>query len=178
MLGVIVFVASFLLLFIISLVAPVPPGQLLVEVFGNAESSYSIAGISEELVFFSMINGLFWGVIIVVVFSYLRGPSKGKVNLPVWVPRYVTSGNSETEHKTSSEYDELSFKVARKPHEAEIVEIVGAGYSKKLGKIGITTLDDLIYVGATAAGRNYLVQKTGVSPSTILYWVQQAEARK
>ena len=68
--------------------------------------------------------------------------------------------------------------MSKKPHNAEIAEIVGAGYSKKLGKIGIRTLDDLIYVGATSAGRNYMVQKTGVSPTTILYWVQQAEARK
>jgi hypothetical protein len=179
MIGAIVFVTSFLFLFIVTLFFPVlPPGQMLVEAFENAESNYLFVGFSEELIVASLINGLLWGVIIAVVFSYWRGPSKGKIDLPVWVPRYVTSDGSEVKEKASSKYSKSSFKKVRDSNVAELIDIVGPKIGRDLGKIGIRTLNDLTDVCATRTGQIYIAKKVGVSPLTVIYWVQQAEMRK
>jgi len=177
MLGVLVFVASFLFLFTITMIFPnMPPGQIVCDVLGNSEANYLIAGVSGDLLVVAMINGVVWGVIIVIVYSYLRGPQKGKVTMPVWVPGYTTSGSSTIEHKSPKQYDEPSFQTIRKTQDVETIEGIGYIYGRKLRKISIRTVDDLIQVGATRTGRNYLAKNTGVTPSTILNWIHQAKA--
>jgi hypothetical protein len=176
MLGALVFVASFVFLFIITLMFPnVPPGQIICEVLGNSETTHKIAGVSGELLVASMINGLIWGVIIVIVYSYLRGPSKGRISLPVWLPGYATSNNSRTEKKTTKQRDE-TFQEIRKPQDLESIEDIGYIYARRLRKLDINTVDDLIRVGSTKNGRNYLAGIIGVTPSTVLNWINQAEA--
>jgi len=98
MLGLCVFVASLLSLFTITLIFPnVPPGYLVVDFFRNSETTYMIAGISGDLLISAIINGLFWSVIILIIYSYLRGPQKGKRTLPSWVPGYATSNSSKND---------------------------------------------------------------------------------
>jgi len=177
MLGVLVFVASFLFLFIITLMFPnVPPGQIICDALGNSETSHSIEGVSGELLVASMINGLIWGVIIVIVYSYLRGPSKGRISLPVWLPGYATSHNSKTENKTAKQRDERSFQKIRKRQDLQSIEGIGYIYARRLRKLNINTVDDLISIASTQTGINYLSGIIGVTPSTILSWVHQAEA--
>jgi len=95
MLGLFVFVASFISLFTITLTFPnVPPGNFIVDLFRNSETNYLIAGISGDLLISALINGLVWSVIVIVIYCYLRGPEKEKT-LPVWVPGYATSRNSK-----------------------------------------------------------------------------------
>ena len=96
MLGLLVFVASFLFFFISTLEFPsIPPGQIVVDFFRNSETNYTIAGISGESLISAIINGLVWSTIILIIYSYLRGPQKGKRTLPAWVPRYATSNSSK-----------------------------------------------------------------------------------
>ena len=178
MLGAFVFVASFLFLFIITLMFPnVPPGQTICDVLGNSETTHQIAGVSGELLVASMINGLIWGIIIVIVYSYLRGPSKGKISLPVWLPGYANSHNSKTENKSPEQGDEPSFREIRKTQDLESIEGIGYIYTRRLRKLDINTVDDLISVASTKNGRNYLASIIGVTPSTLLNWIHQAEAR-
>ena len=96
MLGLFVFVASFISLFIITLIIPnVPPGYLVVDFFRDSETTYSIAGISGDILISAIINGLFWSITFFLIYSYVRGPQKGKRTLPLWVPGYATSNSSK-----------------------------------------------------------------------------------
>jgi hypothetical protein len=98
MLGILIFGASFLFLFSITLIVPnIPPGQLFVDFFGNIEQTYTFSGISGELLLVATINGLVWGLIILLIYSYYKGPQKEKNTLPVWVPGYATSRSSKKE---------------------------------------------------------------------------------
>ena len=96
MLGILVFAASFLFVFSITMIFPnVPPGQMVVDVFRNFETNYMLAGVSGELLIASIINGLVWGTIILIIYSYCRGPQKRKTTLPVWVPGHATARSSK-----------------------------------------------------------------------------------
>ena len=59
----------------------------------------------------------------------------------------------------------------------KIVEVEGIGpvYAKKLNDIGIKTTDDLLKEGATAKGRQILVEKTGINGKFILEWVNLSD---
>lgn len=96
MLGILIFGVAFFFVFSITLVIPnIPPGQILVNFFKNTETTYVLAGFSGEHLLVSTINGLIWGIIILLVYSYSRGPQKEKKTLPVWVPGYATSRSSK-----------------------------------------------------------------------------------
>ena len=96
MLGILIFAVAFFFVFSITLVIPnIPPGQILVNFFKNTETTYTLAGFSGELLLMATINGLIWGIIILLIYSYTRGPQKGKKTLPVWVPGYATSRSSK-----------------------------------------------------------------------------------
>lgn len=96
MLGLLVFVGSFISFFTITFIFPnMPPGTILVDFFRNSGTSYMIAGISGNLLLSAITNGLIWSTIIIVLYSYLRGPKKEKRHLPVWLPGYATSHSSK-----------------------------------------------------------------------------------
>ncbi|MCJ7721893.1 DUF4332 domain-containing protein [Candidatus Bathyarchaeota archaeon] len=63
------------------------------------------------------------------------------------------------------------------PTSARIIEIEGIGstYAKKLNAQGIKTTDDLLETGGTKQGRNELADKTGISETIILEWVNMAD---
>ena len=179
MLGALVFVASFLFLFIITMMFPsVPPGKMICDVFGNSETIYSLADVSGELILASVTNGLIWGAIIVIFYSYLRGPSKEKISLPVWLPGYAMSHNSKTENKSTKQQDKPSFQEIRKTQDLASIEGIGYIDARRLKKLDINTVDDLLHVASTRNGRKNLARLIGVPPSTVLNWVHQAEARK
>jgi hypothetical protein len=174
-----VLVISFLFLFGISLIFPeIPPGRTICDILGNSQTNYPILGISGEVILAGIINGLVFGVIIAILFSYFRGPPKGKVDLPVWVPRYTTSQNSTTECKSPKRNDNSSFQRLKKSQDIMVVPGIGYRYSDKFKKIGIETIDDLLYASSTKTGRNYLAKNIGVTPSTILRWTHQAKSNR
>lgn len=60
---------------------------------------------------------------------------------------------------------------------AKLVQIEGVGpaYAAKLEEIGISTTDQLLQRGATPQGRKEIAEQTGISPTLILRWVNQAD---
>ena len=177
MLVILVFVASFFVLFSATLVVfpSMPPGQLIIDVFGNSEADYLVAGVSAELVIAGLINGIVWGVVILLVYSYWRGPAKTKVNLPIWVPDYTTSRGSAVKDKSNKQHNRSSLPIVKEPQDITSVQGIGYIYGRKLRKIGINTVEDLLQKGSTITGRKELANKMDVTESTVLNWLRQAE---
>ena len=57
----------------------------------------------------------------------------------------------------------------------EDIEGIGPTYTKKLVAAGIKTTEDLLDAGATANGREELSEKTGISETLILEWVNLSD---
>lgn len=57
----------------------------------------------------------------------------------------------------------------------ESVEGIGAVYADKLRAAGVATTDALLELGATPAGRKELSEKSGISLSLILEWVNHVD---
>lgn len=55
------------------------------------------------------------------------------------------------------------------------IEGIGAAYKKKLKAAGIATTEKLLEVAATPKGRKELAEKTGISDTLILEWVNLAD---
>lgn len=55
------------------------------------------------------------------------------------------------------------------------VEGIGEVYAQKLKAAGVNTTDDLLKAGATPKGRKDLAEKTGISDTLILEWVNHAD---
>jgi predicted flap endonuclease-1-like 5' DNA nuclease len=57
----------------------------------------------------------------------------------------------------------------------ENIEGVGESYAHKLDDGGITSTDELLRKGASAEGRRGVAEKTGISETLILRWVNQVD---
>jgi len=59
----------------------------------------------------------------------------------------------------------------------KIIDVEGIGnvYAQRLIAVGITTTNKLLKKGATPQGRDELAQKTGISSTLILEWVNHAD---
>jgi predicted flap endonuclease-1-like 5' DNA nuclease len=55
------------------------------------------------------------------------------------------------------------------------IEGIAEGYAKKLATVGVRSTEKLLALGATAAGRKDLVERTGVNADQILRWVNHAD---
>ncbi len=55
------------------------------------------------------------------------------------------------------------------------IEGIGEVYALKLKEAGVGSVEKLLEVGATARGRKELAQKTGLSETQILNWVNRAD---
>jgi hypothetical protein len=96
MIGFLLFITSFLSLFTATLIFPnLPPGYILIDLFRNQEITLVINGISGDVFISALINGISWSIIITLFFLFLKGPEKGKRNLPLWIPGYAKSSNSK-----------------------------------------------------------------------------------
>ncbi len=60
---------------------------------------------------------------------------------------------------------------------AKIIDIEGIGtkYAEKFNEIGINTVAQLLKAGAQPKGREELAEKTGISKTLILEWVNHAD---
>jgi predicted flap endonuclease-1-like 5' DNA nuclease len=63
----------------------------------------------------------------------------------------------------------------RRPTPIEKIEGIGPVYGLKLFEIGVKTTEDLLNRGKDRVGRQELVDRTGISPSLILKWVNMAD---
>lgn len=57
----------------------------------------------------------------------------------------------------------------------EDIEGIGPQYAEKLTVAGINSVEKLLDAGATAKGRAELAEKTGISSSLLLRWVNHAD---
>lgn len=57
----------------------------------------------------------------------------------------------------------------------EAIEGIGPAYAAKLGEAGIRTTEGLLKAGASRKGRMDLAEKTGITDSKILEWVNRAD---
>ena len=57
----------------------------------------------------------------------------------------------------------------------EDVEGIGPAYAAKLAEAGLTTTDDLLEAGGTPAGRDSVAEKSGISGTLILEWVNHVD---
>ena len=55
------------------------------------------------------------------------------------------------------------------------VEGIGSSNADKLGTVGLKTTDDLLKTAGTPSGRKGLAERTGISESRILEWVNRAD---
>ena len=55
------------------------------------------------------------------------------------------------------------------------VEGIGEAYAAKLAEIDVTTIEQLLALGATPSGRKTLVEKTAISGKLILKWLNRAD---
>ncbi len=60
---------------------------------------------------------------------------------------------------------------------ANVVDIEGVGpaYAKKLEAAGVKTTDELLKMGATPKGRKELAEKSGITETLILEWVNRVD---
>jgi predicted flap endonuclease-1-like 5' DNA nuclease len=68
-------------------------------------------------------------------------------------------------------------KVSPPKRGTNIMEIEGIGpkYAEELNEIGIKTTTDLLEAGGTPAGRDSIAEKTGISETLILEWVNLSD---
>ena len=180
MLVILVFVASFIVLFSVTMVAipALPPGQIICQFFANPEGDYLIFGASAELLVSGLINGLIWSAVIVLVYSYWRGPARAKVDLPIWVPGYTTSRGSAVKDNANKNEETYSSQIITNPQNIESVEGIGYIYGRKLRLIGINTVEDLLQKGSTRVGRIQIANRMDVTEATVLNWLRQAEIHR
>ena len=57
----------------------------------------------------------------------------------------------------------------------EKIEGIGSTYSVKLKEAGVTSVNGLLKLGSTPAGRKSLEEKTGIDHDLILEWVNHAD---
>ena len=69
-------------------------------------------------------------------------------------------------------HDPIEVKMRKK---LEYVEGIGPAYAQKLGEIGILTTGKLMVEGVTRAGRQELAEKTGISETLILKWLNMID---
>lgn len=60
-------------------------------------------------------------------------------------------------------------------YKIEDVEGIGPAYGEKLRTAGVTNTDQLLTAGKTKKGRSDLAQKTGISETLILKWVNMVD---
>lgn len=86
----------------------------------------------------------------------------------------------EAEEPTESQQEEKTKEQITEPEQGPgtpVIEIEGIGpaYSERLKDIGIQTVEELLEQGATRTQREDLAEKTDISPSLILEWVNHAD---
>jgi len=154
--GAVVFIIVFVLFLIISLVGiALPPADWIIQEYIADILQTDYAALAEGI-----INGVIYGVIVWVIFTIVKmlyDRMQGPKEIVVKV-----ADTNVTEPLPSSD---------------RVEEIVGIGptYAKKLKDARIKTTDELLGAGGTKQGRKELSEKTGISETIILEWVNMAD---
>ena len=167
--GAIVFLAVFALFLLLALVGiALPPAPWLIQQFISDILQTDYATLAEGI-----INGVIYGAIFYLIFATIMAISdrtkKPKQMVVKMQPTPVKS--TTTVAKSSETVSEPSARSAK----VEEIEGIGRVYASKLNKIGVNTTDELLAAGGTKQGRKELSEKTGISETVILEWVNMAD---
>ena len=184
----VVFVLAFLCLFAVTIVIPaLPPGDTISGFAGISETT-SVLGLSSAVIVNGIINGLVWGIVILVIYALATRPSKKKRLPPMMSPSYPTAPlpipTEDTESVTMSgkpQERKLRPEVPKRrtyislDQDVETIEGIGPTYGNKLRNSGVRVVGDLLRAGATGRGRRNLANRVGVAQGTLLKWVYRAD---
>jgi len=154
--GAIVFVIFFVLFLAIALVGiSLPIGNWIIQ-----EYIVDVQQTDYEYLVEGSFNGVIYGVIAWLIFS-VANTIYNKFQSP---KERVLKATGKTTVKPL-------------PSSAKVEEIEGIGpmYAKRLNKSGIKTTDELLNFGGTKQGRKELAEKTRISETIILEWVNMAD---
>ena len=156
MIGAVVFIIVFVLFLIISLAGiGLPPGDWIIQEYIPDILQTDYATLAEGI-----INGVVFGIIVWAIFTIVK----------MLYDR--TKGPKEIVVKVA---DTTVVESLPSPARVDEIEGIGVTYSKKLKDAGINTTDDLLDAGGTKQGRKELSEKTGISETIILEWVNMAD---
>jgi predicted flap endonuclease-1-like 5' DNA nuclease len=185
MLGAIIFLMSFLCLFGISIVIPaLPPGGIIHSFLGISQITSPISGISGVVLTNALINGFFWGTIVLLIYILTTSFSRKKPLMPVGIKitQYPVLKKSTSEYIPPQTEIKKPIRTVRKrktqvslDQNVEKIEGIGHVYGNKLRKLGINSINDLLTAGSNRKDRYYLAKTVGVSHSTLIRWVNRAD---
>jgi predicted flap endonuclease-1-like 5' DNA nuclease len=176
MIGAVIFVIFFVVFLAVSLGMPtLPPGSLIHEFLGIPETGYLVLGIEASLLINAIVNGVFYGFIVWLVYSLIalatgRGKKKEEQSIQQTVSVQVQE-KAAREKKQEAEDSEIAAGLIP----IKKIEGIGSGYAEKLASEGILTSADLLEAGRLRNGRTKLAEKTGISSKLILEWVNLAD---
>ena len=153
--GAFVFLAVFALFLVLALVGiALPPGDWIIQEFIADVLTTDYATLTEGI-----INGVIYGAIVYLIFAAIM------IILDKARPK------QKVVRIKAKRITEPSPRSAR----VEEIEGIGSTYAKKLNKAGINTTDEMLDAGSTKQGRKALSEKTGISETIILEWVNMAD---
>jgi predicted flap endonuclease-1-like 5' DNA nuclease len=173
---IVVFAVVFLVLFGVNLGVPdLPPGNIIIDLLGIPE--ITLAGVT---LVNGIITGLFWGAIAAVIYSLIRRGSKPEPLSPMPAPPHLPTPVPTPMPREPSVKRQRPLVTKRKTQvpldkDVEAIEGIGPTYGSRLRNAGVTTVKDLLRVGATRTGRRSLAYKVGVAPAELLKWVYRAD---
>lgn len=178
---IVVFAVVFLVLFGVTLGVPaLPPGNILLDLLGIPEITLSIGGISGITLVNGIINGLVWGTLAAVIYSLSQRASKPEPLSPMPAPPHLPTpvpAPMPREPRVKRQRPKVRKRKTQVPldKDVEAIEGIGPTYGSRLRNAGVTTVKDLLRVGATGTRRRSLAYKVGVAPAELLKWVYRAD---
>jgi predicted flap endonuclease-1-like 5' DNA nuclease len=156
LIGAVVFIIVFVMFLIFSLAGiALPPADWIIQEYIPDTLNTDYATLAEGI-----INGVIYGIIVWVIFSIIK------------MVYDRAQGPKETVVKVAEITSEESLPTSAR---IDVIEGIGSIYAKKLKNQGIKTTDDLLDSGGTKQGRKELAEKTGISETILLEWVNRAD---
>jgi hypothetical protein len=181
--AVAVFAGVFLILVAVTLVIPgLPPGELFFDVLGVPQVAGSFLGISVLTLLYGFVNGFLWGLIAAVVYGLSRRGTGRKPLLPLPVPEELPSPPPRAmpvDERVEKIPPALTVRQGRfrmeRDRDVKTIEGIGSLRGRLLSGMGVRTVDDLLRVGATSAGRQRIAKRLGVSYRMVRSWVYRGD---
>jgi predicted flap endonuclease-1-like 5' DNA nuclease len=174
MYGAVVFIAAFATFFGITIgIISLPPGEMIYTFLGSPEITYTLFGITGDTFFVGITNGVIWGSIITIIYSFGYNASKKEIILTP--PITKTTHNSMQRSTSRSIATSKSKTYFPLNQSVEIIGGIGPKYGNRLRYSGVKIIEDLLKIGSTKNGRLHLAEKVDVAPSTIFKWVNRAD---
>jgi len=175
-----VFTVAFVAILGLTLIFPIlPPGEILFNFLGISFESWSIIGISGNILVTGIINGVFWGLIFLGFYVLANRVSRREDLPPMPIQPYIPES---VPLKKDVNYPEKSAPVVIKrktfvplDQEIETIEGIGPTYGDRFRRMGIRVVEDLLRAGSTRKRRRELASELGVAPKTLLKWVYRAD---